>query len=87
MPTSRITDTAETFPAFLHERLSEATQAASRALDCLSPTPRGTRHTGPAFEAFLWSQSLVVSTEQPRVLFELDGAMQAQETDNPAWLP
>lgn len=50
----------------------------SSSLHRVAPVTRGQRHV-----AFFWTQSFVASAEQRRMLFELDGAIQALGADHP----
>lgn len=48
------------------------------SLHRVEPVTRGVRYV-----AFFWTQSFVASAERRRLLFELDGAIQAMATDHP----
>lgn len=48
------------------------------SLHCVMPVTRGTRYV-----SFLWVQSFVPSPERRRLLFEMDGAIQAMASDHP----
>jgi PKHD-type hydroxylase len=48
------------------------------SLHRVAPVTRGVRYA-----AFFWTQSFVASAERRRLLFELDGAIQAVATDHP----
>lgn len=48
------------------------------SLHRVAPVTRGTR-----FVSFFWTQSFVASPEKRRLMFELDGAIQAVATDHP----
>ena len=50
----------------------------SSSLHRVAPVTRGRRYV-----AFLWTQSFVASAEQRRMLYELDGAIQALGADHP----